>query len=1180
MEGNKGWRITLYSDEEQTIINNREELGFNHLSWSPYDRMQISIEDDFKHFIFPKPNTQFDWCGVKKQLHLIPMYLFSTQDKCNGVTEYRNEWIQGDENRGYLLEREDCSVSYGLYCLVTISLSDVVTQYISQTEKSSDIKNKTINDLMAQIKTAFDNTDENTQLDCIALESLGAEDFALIILANDIKVFFQVLSIVRNQHIGLDSNDNSENDLFKSIYTMTGFNYPKFECITNAKCFVKIHLRKDFETIRDTFYKIAKGKNVNVLNEMKLFEGKNTIGLMIQPTDFSLWHPNADTGVFNGTSFFYINNIISSRTYWIDEEKYNIKNKSIVIEGLTPTIYTRIDEELSKKRLKGERFQTDNPVGQFIYSEYDRLLSVSNCTGWIDFLKIQQNAFKGCTNYYRDSNHIAQENLLLEEMQTVLTHINQACSSISDVPYHNQYYSGSFSDILKMYYGLIEAIIEVGRNVPRTEENNQSPLAFGIKFESSNKIHTTLYSNPDQKYRIAIFHLPYEALHNFESNMELLVHEVFHYIAPIDRKFRNKSILNVWTECVIELLVEHLCENGSSVEIASEIRDYLNKNWSMLCEECYNNVNESISGFERIETNAFMDSSFAQEVLLLITQIILRHVQDYMTQRMEATDTKEEQNNYQAFSEKIEKYTIEYLMWRFISKNALLRFVELVVAIKEAFCDLFMCSVFDLSFERYLSFFGSPQYLSNLKQAELTVVYRINIVKYILETKYQKTAYDNREFKPWDSLENLDNLFATDESKKAYNKLKEDSANTLRNPQLYDALIKVLSNEINYLKEVRKAKIYPKIERLRDIHNTKLDYIENDISQKVTMIHKCMDSFFVFKNENNKEIELPTIEKASYSLTYDHSIWVYSITDYIQKMCDIVNESGEEQLWFRGVCNECFSLLPSLFRYLDGSLSLYANQVKILKRAYASTLQYPNLWNCSISEQMCCLQHYGMPTNLLDFSLDMLVALHFAINPDVEKDRMDLDKGIVTPAVYVFKPQEYASAVRSLQSGSPLDEKLIQYNVSPVLYDIAGDNMTGYFPNKMESSALIEHTRLHNNDYVPSSRVDNYPIPVIIRHSNSRVLVQNGTFLAYSLDSKPDQCSEKRYSYLDLKRVEFNYEDLLLTNGMHKRKFIEKIKINPCSISAIRKDLITLGISKSKMYPELQQIFAEEKKKL
>ena len=793
MGNKKGWRITLYSDENQTIINDRDELGINHLSWSPYDRMQISIEDNFKYFIFPKPDSLDGWCGVKKQLHLIPMFLLSMQEnECGDVREYSDEWIQPETDEKYLLVKNGSSFGYGLYCLITVSLTDVIARYISQTSKSSEIKNKIIKDVMAHIKSTVQSEKEKMQFDCIALESLGAEDFALMILANDIKVFLRILSIIRNQHIELDANNSSDDKLFRSISAMTGFNQSDFEATTCAEAFVSLCLNTDYKSFWDKFKTEADNKKVEILKHFLPFQGSTTVNVLIQPKDFSFWLPR--DGALNGTSEFYKDNIISSRTFWIEEndsDRHN-GNDVITVDGLISQTYLNIVDELNGIRdpselhkindpRKSDKEKIKNPVGLFIDSEYCRLLSLSSCTGWVEILKSQRDTFENCTKYYEENGLVTQENHLLEEMQTVLTHINQACSSISEVPYHNHYYSGSFSDILKMYYGFIDAIITVGKNVPRTKRNMPSPLAFGIKFESANKIHTTLYSTPNHKYRIAIFHLPYEALHNFKSNMELLVHEVFHYIAPIDREYRNRSILNVWIECIIELYTEHLSENGKAVDVANEIRDYLNKIWSKLSEECYEKAQSSINNFQKIENNDFTEPLVAQEALLLITQVISKNIEDHLKQCIFTSNKKEEREKYTLFLEKIDNFTIDYLIWRFTAKNAILRMVEYVVALKEAFCDLFMCSVFNLNFEQYLSFFGLPEYLGNMQLAELTVVYRINIVKYILETSYQETTYKNSKFLSWDSHKSLDNLFTTEEARKKFNQFKGDSAETLKN---------------------------------------------------------------------------------------------------------------------------------------------------------------------------------------------------------------------------------------------------------------------------------------------------------------------------------------------------------------------------------------------------------------
>lgn len=92
-----------------------------------------------------------------------------------------------------------------------------------------------------------------------------------------------------------------------------------------------------------------------------------------------------------------------------------------------------------------------------------------------------------------------------------------------------------------------------------------------------------------------------------------------------------------------------------------------------------------------------------------------------------------------------------------------------------------------------------------------------------------------------------------------------------------------------------------------------------------------------------------------------------------------------EGLWFRGQFSSNDPLTPAIFRksenvnngekagaiYDEASL-FYEFQFKLpeFKKQYVSTLDW-----------LCFMQHYGLPTRLLDWSENVLVALWFAVNP-------------------------------------------------------------------------------------------------------------------------------------------------------------------------------------------------------
>ena len=116
---------------------------------------------------------------------------------------------------------------------------------------------------------------------------------------------------------------------------------------------------------------------------------------------------------------------------------------------------------------------------------------------------------------------------------------------------------------------------------------------------------------------------------------------------------------------------------------------------------------------------------------------------------------------------------------------------------------------------------------------------------------------------------------------------------------------------------------------------------------------------------------------------------IKTVSDYVHAA-----ERAEKQLqgylgpefggmYYRGVEDKSFGLLPSLLRKRDGSRAddekdtLVRHEGEILN--VATTEFHNQLGGLSYVEKLVWMQHHGLPTRLLDVSSNMLVALYFAV---------------------------------------------------------------------------------------------------------------------------------------------------------------------------------------------------------
>ena len=166
-------------------------------------------------------------------------------------------------------------------------------------------------------------------------------------------------------------------------------------------------------------------------------------------------------------------------------------------------------------------------------------------------------------------------------------------------------------------------------------------------------------------------------------------------------------------------------------------------------------------------------------------------------------------------------------------------------------------------------------------------------------------------------------------------------------------------------------------------------------------------------------------------------------------------------VWFRGVSKSVFRLVPSLFRFQNGK-----SQEKELFDLYTSYLPREKVQNNTDWDTLFDMQHYGVPTRLLDWTESLGVALFFALQGSKDDD----------PCVYLLCPE--------LLNGS--DAKI------PRLPNVDRNRST-------YRSIYLEHDDLHES-----------PKAVTPRFANSRLQRQHGHFTIHGESPEPleRQCPE------------------------------------------------------------------------
>lgn len=217
---------------------------------------------------------------------------------------------------------------------------------------------------------------------------------------------------------------------------------------------------------------------------------------------------------------------------------------------------------------------------------------------------------------------------------------------------------------------------------------------------------------------------------------------------------------------------------------------------------------------------------------------------------------------------------------------------------------------------------------------------------------------------------------------------------------------------------------------------------------------------------------------------------------------------SQKTMWFRGQRDLSWLLLPSLLRS-DHRLSEGSLVARFKQSAAMLVSDRPS----GEFDWIFLMQHYGVPTRLLDWTENPLVALYFATEDSA------LDANDVDAAFWILRPSE-------LNKNAHIEDK----------------DESDYIPSFDD-----EEVKGYSLEQVRSRRGALYPIATIATRNNARIQAQSGTFTIHHKDKIPIES---------------------ISDGSHCEKFC----IPAGSIAAIREELAILGMSRFTLFPEMASI--------
>jgi FRG domain len=191
------------------------------------------------------------------------------------------------------------------------------------------------------------------------------------------------------------------------------------------------------------------------------------------------------------------------------------------------------------------------------------------------------------------------------------------------------------------------------------------------------------------------------------------------------------------------------------------------------------------------------------------------------------------------------------------------------------------------------------------------------------------------------------------------------------------------------------------------------------------------------------------------------------LSDFFEQVKQIELEMGSVQFWYRGHSNTEYKLQPIIFRDLDGK-----NETSLFyeHKLLSATINNGKKTNWELLFDM---QHYGIPTRLLDWTSRLGVALFFAVrnNP-------------ISPCIWILAPYKLNAIT--------INQHII-VDVS-VIDDCPPDDKIDFGVHCI----ISKETKVNN------------PFAILAPHGNNRISAQRGMFTIHGNFKEPieDLCPD------------------------------------------------------------------------
>lgn len=257
------------------------------------------------------------------------------------------------------------------------------------------------------------------------------------------------------------------------------------------------------------------------------------------------------------------------------------------------------------------------------------------------------------------------------------------------------------------------------------------------------------------------------------------------------------------------------------------------------------------------------------------------------------------------------------------------------------------------------------------------------------------------------------------------------------------------------------------------------------------------------------------------------TVTISSFQEFIDKV-DTATPGALTSLWFRGVGNAAYSLSPSIHRHVEVNDidSLFRMETQLVTRYKERSIPYLSSQMRDPWELLFLMQHYSVPTRLLDWTENPLIALFFALSSAKKNAANGYD---FDAAVWILSAAKWNQTVFKHQS-------YLGGAISP-------------------SDAMVNQSYAIGSD---PRYMNELPVAILGIHNSPRIVAQRGSFTLFG----------KSLVAMDniFRATDFPDETL------------KKIVIPSKLIKPLLDKLVWMGISDSVIYPDLEGLAKETKR--